>query len=368
VVIARKRPNSKTRHALVSSRFLNQKELDPDFVDFNSVNRRCHYHARSYAPFRGAFLQVEPLAQHLTLPSPGDSVGIYRYAGMDARPTRLVDPAGLQATPRDVGYLGSGFGVGAGIPGIGFNAGCDLVATFELPPRGCLVCTFCVLLGVGYGASFSPEIAFGKGVMETGAKSSADGAIAQLGIGATVTGDKSGWSATVPLPGIGAFGFFGVAHCWSKVLWCSPGAREIYEWYFQHPTAAPVVYYGGSVALGLFVLANPALWGPAAIYGLVVGGEATGEWLADKLSPGKDSSAEGSGLTPGRCCFRYSCSCGGCNEERWEEWYDWPCRAPSLHMRSGRKTCIQENPQGQRPLQGTCAENGKSNTSRFCGS
>jgi hypothetical protein len=41
--------------------FLTQKELDPNFVDFNSVNRRYHFPSRYYIPFRGVFGQVDPL-------------------------------------------------------------------------------------------------------------------------------------------------------------------------------------------------------------------------------------------------------------------------------------------------------------------
>jgi hypothetical protein len=38
-----------------------EKELDPDFVDFNSVNRRYHFPARFYTPFRAAFGQIDPI-------------------------------------------------------------------------------------------------------------------------------------------------------------------------------------------------------------------------------------------------------------------------------------------------------------------
>jgi hypothetical protein len=53
---------SRWRQLEFSCGFLTQKELDPDFVDFNSVNRRYHFPARFYLPFRGVFAQVDPLS------------------------------------------------------------------------------------------------------------------------------------------------------------------------------------------------------------------------------------------------------------------------------------------------------------------
>jgi len=85
--LLRNRP--KTSQSNVSSEFLNGKELDPDFVDFNSVNRRYHYPARTYVPFRGAFVQVDPL--HIALPNHA-SFGMPAY--LLAMPVTGVDPTG----------------------------------------------------------------------------------------------------------------------------------------------------------------------------------------------------------------------------------------------------------------------------------
>jgi len=94
----------KTRQSLVSSGFLNGKELDPDFVDFNSVNRRYHYPARGYVPFRAAFLQHDPLLRHRT-ELPTLAMSVYRLSTLGIGPlppymllfaTSMVDPLGLQ--------------------------------------------------------------------------------------------------------------------------------------------------------------------------------------------------------------------------------------------------------------------------------
>ncbi len=66
-----------------------QKELDPDFVDFNSVNRRYHYPYRTYHPFRSAFAQVDPL---LT----GGIFNVRSKTHALLRPTLHADPLGLQ--------------------------------------------------------------------------------------------------------------------------------------------------------------------------------------------------------------------------------------------------------------------------------
>lgn len=82
-------PEPKTSHTLVSCRFLSQKELDPDFVDFNSVNRRYHFPVRTYLVFRGAFAQTDPLIADF----PTALVSPFAYP---SNPTSYVDPFGLQ--------------------------------------------------------------------------------------------------------------------------------------------------------------------------------------------------------------------------------------------------------------------------------
>jgi RHS repeat-associated protein len=69
-------------------RFLSQKELDPDFVDFNSVNRRYHFPARAYIPLRANFIQIDPLA----IGNPGGKRALYLYAM--ANPLIRIDPDG----------------------------------------------------------------------------------------------------------------------------------------------------------------------------------------------------------------------------------------------------------------------------------
>jgi len=81
------RPESANRSYFTG--FETQKELDPDFVAFNSENRRYHFPARVYLPIRGAFAQIDPLVQEIA------SSPAYSYA--EDRPTSLVDPAGLLA-------------------------------------------------------------------------------------------------------------------------------------------------------------------------------------------------------------------------------------------------------------------------------
>ncbi len=68
----------------------NSKELDPDFVDFNSVNRRIHYLARTYVPFRGSFVQVDPL-----LNDSRRQLAVTQAYALPV-PTFAMDPTGLQ--------------------------------------------------------------------------------------------------------------------------------------------------------------------------------------------------------------------------------------------------------------------------------
>jgi hypothetical protein len=86
-------PKAKRSHALFSHRFLSQKELDPDFVDFNSVNRRYHYPARAYRPMLAGFIQLDALWIS------GIMTTRYRYS---MRPTFSVDPTGLQDLDPDL--------------------------------------------------------------------------------------------------------------------------------------------------------------------------------------------------------------------------------------------------------------------------
>ena len=79
----------------ISCRFLTQKELDPDFIDFNSVNRRYHYPARFYLAYRGAFGQVDPLIRDLKARR---AVLEVHYGFVRSNPTQLVDPLGLKLT------------------------------------------------------------------------------------------------------------------------------------------------------------------------------------------------------------------------------------------------------------------------------
>jgi RHS repeat-associated protein len=41
--------------------YYTQKELDPDFIAFNSENRRYHFPYRFYKPFQGMFAQIDPM-------------------------------------------------------------------------------------------------------------------------------------------------------------------------------------------------------------------------------------------------------------------------------------------------------------------
>jgi hypothetical protein len=81
-----------TSHAHVSSRLLTGKELDPDFVEFNSVSRRYEFLYRLYLPSRAAFAQRDILL--LALKAEPEISFQYSYALHS--PTVNVDPLGLQ--------------------------------------------------------------------------------------------------------------------------------------------------------------------------------------------------------------------------------------------------------------------------------
>jgi hypothetical protein len=53
-------PDPKPANRDFPTGFETQKELDPDFIDFNSENRRYHFPARFYLPFKGTFAQLDP--------------------------------------------------------------------------------------------------------------------------------------------------------------------------------------------------------------------------------------------------------------------------------------------------------------------
>jgi hypothetical protein len=53
MVLAIERPEAEESQLEVFCGFLTGKELDPDFVDFNSVNRGYYFPFRRHMPFRG---------------------------------------------------------------------------------------------------------------------------------------------------------------------------------------------------------------------------------------------------------------------------------------------------------------------------
>ena len=75
------------------------KELDPDFVDFNSVNRRYHFPARTYLPFRAIFNQIDPLA----MGNAGNGRPLYLF--VMANPLMMVDPDGRQTWQQIRGHV-----------------------------------------------------------------------------------------------------------------------------------------------------------------------------------------------------------------------------------------------------------------------
>ncbi|MCE9584593.1 MAG: hypothetical protein K8T20_19050 [Planctomycetes bacterium] len=80
----------------------NGKELDPDFVAFNSNNRRYHYPARTYVPFRAAFALVDPLCRdRVTYKSDAEGLPLASYIFVRNAPTLAVDPLGLNITDEE---------------------------------------------------------------------------------------------------------------------------------------------------------------------------------------------------------------------------------------------------------------------------
>jgi RHS repeat-associated protein len=93
------RRKSKRRQSDIPSRFLTQKELDPDAVGLNSNNNRYHFRARFYLPFRGVFAQRDPLERILIL---GRKYPWSTYVYASQNPTQIVDPmgtVGISPTP-----------------------------------------------------------------------------------------------------------------------------------------------------------------------------------------------------------------------------------------------------------------------------
>jgi hypothetical protein len=111
-IIASEKDEEKKWQLEVLSEFLTGKELDPDFVAFNSVNQRVHFPFRFYLQFRGIFAQVDPLFTRLSVRrsnselnlasniSPNSlshlghilPIGLYQYSKNS--PLLWVDPSG----------------------------------------------------------------------------------------------------------------------------------------------------------------------------------------------------------------------------------------------------------------------------------
>jgi hypothetical protein len=87
MVISLSWPEAEESQLEFSSRFLTGKELDPDFVAFNSVNQRVHFPARFYLPFRGGFGQLDPLVFA--------ELANVKYILGRSNPAFNVDPTGL---------------------------------------------------------------------------------------------------------------------------------------------------------------------------------------------------------------------------------------------------------------------------------
>jgi len=95
------RPESANRSYFTG--FETQKELDPDFLAFNSQNRRYHFPARFYLSFRGVFGQADAV-QFAVLRSAKTRAAFDQILGFSERysypsenPLVLVDPRGLAA-------------------------------------------------------------------------------------------------------------------------------------------------------------------------------------------------------------------------------------------------------------------------------
>jgi RHS repeat-associated protein len=79
----------------------NGKELDPDFVLFNSNNRRYHYPARTYVPFRARFVQFDPLLfRSMQFEIMGAILNKLTLPYALVAPTLSVDPLGLLTVER----------------------------------------------------------------------------------------------------------------------------------------------------------------------------------------------------------------------------------------------------------------------------
>jgi len=98
---------SKTSQLEFSHGFLTQKELDQDFIAFNSENRRYNFPHRTLTPHRAVFLQADPIrflhTSRILTDFTSDIIGVlYSYGA--SNPSRFVDPIGLQII--DTGGVG----------------------------------------------------------------------------------------------------------------------------------------------------------------------------------------------------------------------------------------------------------------------
>jgi hypothetical protein len=73
-------------------------DLHPDFVGSLSVNRRYHYPARTYSPFRSSFLQVDPLLLANAANAGIESLAGESYVFVANAPALALDPIGLEIT------------------------------------------------------------------------------------------------------------------------------------------------------------------------------------------------------------------------------------------------------------------------------
>jgi hypothetical protein len=122
--------------------FCTGKELDPDFVDFNSQNFRYHFPARFYLPNRALFGQVDPLVldggrRRMRKP-------LKNYLYVNATPTQAVDPVGLDDCLYVVTSIGADAAIAAGPFGLNIAGDVVIAAT----ARG-----YCVGLAIGAGFS-----------------------------------------------------------------------------------------------------------------------------------------------------------------------------------------------------------------------
>jgi RHS repeat-associated protein len=135
------------------------KELDPTFVDFNSVNRRYHFPARFYLPFRGVFAQIEPLIftsadfsgkwpNLFDHPRSRKSRVLKPYQYVNARPTSAVDPTGAEEWNITGDAFEASFLVFSGV----YFHGIAVRQRKECKKYCCDVTWFCVGGSVGFGA------------------------------------------------------------------------------------------------------------------------------------------------------------------------------------------------------------------------